>query len=46
MSNPGACVAWRPASSRSAGTCGEEFVCTFNQVRTEVVSAPSLLASV
>jgi RNA polymerase sigma-70 factor (ECF subfamily) len=38
MRNPGTGVTWRPASSRNAGTCGEDFVCTFNQVRPVVVS--------
>jgi RNA polymerase sigma-70 factor (ECF subfamily) len=38
MSKPGASIPVRTASPKSTGTCGEELVCAFNEVRTELVS--------
>jgi RNA polymerase sigma-70 factor (ECF subfamily) len=38
MSKPGTGIALRTASPGSTATCGEDLVCAFNQVRTEVLS--------
>ena len=42
MSKPGTGIALRTASPGSTATCGEDLVCAFNQVRTEVLSIRDL----